>query len=130
VSIVFLSAVLIIVVSTKSGIRNVDKGCVEMAQAFGANERQIFWRVLLPGALPLTMAGLRLGMVRAVKGMISGEMFIALLGLGALLRRHGNRFESERVFAILLVVVGVALACSAIVGTIERRIVGWTDGGS
>lgn len=130
VAVVFLGAFFIIVVNTMGGIHNVDVGYVEMARAFGASERQLFWKVLLPGALPLTMAGLRLGMGRAVKGMIRGEMFIALFGLGALLRKYGGRFDSERVFAILLVVIGVALICSFAVQTVERRIIAWTEVGS
>ena len=55
------------------------------------------------------------------------EMFIALFGLGAMLRRYGSRFDAEHVFAIILVVVAVALACSLIVVLFERRLVHWTD---
>lgn len=127
VAIVFLSAFFVIVINTMAGIRNVDASYIEMARSFGASERQLLWKVLLPGALPLTMAGLRLGIGRGVKGMISGEMFMAVFGLGALLRRYGGRFQSEKVFAILLVVIGVALLCSFVAQTIERRVTAWTD---
>lgn len=126
IAIVFLSAFFIIVINTISAIRSVDATYVEMARSFGASERQLFWKVFLPGSLPLTMAGLRLGMGRAVKGMINGEMFIALFGLGALLRTYGNRFDAEKVFAILLVVIAVALVCSSMVQAIERRVTQWT----
>lgn len=125
--VVFLSAFFIIAINTMSAIRTVDASCIEMARSFGAKERQLFLKILLPGAMPLTLAGLRLGMGRAVKGMINGEMFIALFGLGALLRTYGNRFDSEKVFAILLIVVSVALVCSAVVQTIERRLIRWME---
>jgi len=127
VAVVFLSAFFIIVINTMAGIRSVDASWIEMARAFGAKERQLFWKVLLPGALPLIMAGLRLGMGRAVKGMIRGEMYIALFGMGALLRKYGSRFDSESVFAILLVVVALALVCSYAVQLVERRLTGWTE---
>jgi ABC-type nitrate/sulfonate/bicarbonate transport system permease component len=130
VAIVFLSAFFIIVINTMGGMRNVDASCIEMARAFGASERQLFRKVLLPGALPLTMAGLRLGIGRGVKGMITGEMFIALFGLGALLRKYGSRFDSARVFAIVLVVIGVALLCSFAVRLLENRFTAWTEGGA
>jgi ABC-type nitrate/sulfonate/bicarbonate transport system permease component len=130
VAIVFLSAFFVIVINTMGGIRHVDASCIEMARAFGASERQLFRKVLLPGALPLTMAGLRLGIGRGVKGMIKGEMFIALVGLGALLRKYGSRFDSARVFAILLVVIGVALICSFAVRTLEHRFTAWTGEGA
>jgi NitT/TauT family transport system permease protein len=127
VAVIFLNAFFVIVVNTVAGIRNVDASFVEMARVYGANEGQLFRKVLLPGALPLTMAGLRLGMGRAVKGMISGEMIVTFFGLGALLRKYGTRFDSAGVFAILLVVVGVALLCTLLVQAIERRVTAWME---
>jgi ABC-type nitrate/sulfonate/bicarbonate transport system permease component len=127
VAVVFLSAFFIIVINTMSAIRSVDASYIEMARSFGAREHQLFWQVLIPGAVPLTMAGLRLGMGRAVKGMINGEMFIAVFGLGGLLRTYGSRFDAEKVFAILLVVIAVALVCSALVETVEQRLTRWME---
>jgi ABC-type nitrate/sulfonate/bicarbonate transport system permease component len=127
VAIVFLSAFFVIVVNTTSSIRSIDVSYLEMARSFGANERQVFLKILLPGSLPLTMAGLRLGMGRAVKGMINGEMFITVFGLGGLLRTYGSRFDAEHVFAVLLVVVAVALTFSYIVQSVERRVTRWTE---
>ncbi len=127
VAVIFLNAFFIIVVNTAAGIRAVDASFIEMARVFGANEGQLFRKVLLPGALPLTMAGLRLGIGRAVKGMISGEMIITLFGLGALLRKYGSRFDSARVFAVLLVVVGVALLCTLLIQSLERRVTAWME---
>jgi ABC-type nitrate/sulfonate/bicarbonate transport system permease component len=127
VAIVFLSAFFIIVINTMSAIRDVDPSYLEMARSFGASELQVFTKVLLPGALPLTMAGLRLGMGRAVKGMINGEMFIVVFGLGGLLRTYMGRFDAEKVFAILLVVVGVGLACSSLVQSLEHHVSRWME---
>jgi NitT/TauT family transport system permease protein len=127
IAVIFLNAFFVIVVNTAAGIRNVDYSCIEMARVFGASEGQLFTKVLLPGALPLTMAGLRLGIGRAVKGMISGEMLVTLFGLGALLRKYGSRFDSAGVFAVLLVVVGVALLCTLAIQAIERRVTAWME---
>jgi NitT/TauT family transport system permease protein len=127
VAVVFLGAFFIMVINARAGMRTVDSDHIDMARSLGATERQLFWRVLLPGALPLTMAGLRIGIGRAIKGMIKGEMFIAVFGLGAMLRRYGSRFDAEHVFAIVLVVVAVALVCAGLVGLLERRVVHWAD---
>jgi len=127
VAVVFLSAFFVIVVNTMSAMRHVDASIIEMARSFGASEQQLFAKVLLPGSLPLTMAGLRLGMGRAVKGMINAEMFIVVFGLGGLLSAYGSRFDAEGVFAVLLVVVSVALLCSFAVQSIERRATRWMD---
>lgn len=128
VVVVFLNAVFIIAINAMAGIRGVSTASVEMARSFGASPARVFWRVLLPGSMPLTMGGLRLGMGQAVKGMITGEMWIAYFGLGALLRTYGGRFDSAGVFAVLLVVVVVALLCTAVVEAVERRLTAWTGG--
>jgi len=73
------------------------------------------------------MAGLRLAIGHAVRGMVTAEMLVALFGLGALLRSYGARFDAEKVFAILLVVIGVALVCSFMVQVAERRMTRWAD---
>lgn len=125
VSVVFLYSSIIIIVMCMSGVRAVDTNLVEMARSFGATERQLLFRVLLPGAMPMVMAGLRLGMGRAVRGMINGEMLIVLVGLGALLRQYGSRFDAASVFAILLVVIVVALCCTSVIQWLEKRVTGW-----
>jgi NitT/TauT family transport system permease protein len=130
VAVIFLSAFFVIVLNTMRGIQTVDPAFVEMAHAFGASPRQLFLKVLLPGALPLTMAGLRLAIGHAVRGMVTAEMLVALFGLGALLRTYGGRFDAERLFAVLLVVIGVALFCSYGVKAVERRMTRWDEADS
>ena len=125
VVVVFLSAFFVIVLNTMRGVQMVDPEHAEMALAFGATERQLLWRVLLPGALPLTLAGLRLAIGHGVRAMVAAEMFVTLFGLGALLRSFGGRFDAERVFAVLLVVIGVAFACSYLLELVDRRLTSW-----
>lgn len=127
VAVIFLYAVIIIVVMCMSGIQTVESSYAEMARSFGATDRQMFRHILLPGAMPTIMSGLRLGMSRAVHGMINGELVIVLVGLGALLRQYGGRFDSASVFGILLVIIIVALTCNAVLKSIEWRVVRWTD---
>jgi ABC-type nitrate/sulfonate/bicarbonate transport system permease component len=127
VAIIFLSAFFVIVLNTMRGIQTVDPTYIEMARAFGANEHQLLRKVLLPGALPLTMAGLRLAIGYAVKGMVTGEMFITVFGMGALLRMYGGRFDAEKVLAVLLVVICVGLICSYAVQAVERRLTHWMN---
>jgi NitT/TauT family transport system permease protein len=124
---IFLYAFWLIVANTMTGIRTVDPALIEMGRSFVASERQLFWKIMLPGALPITMAGLRVGLGRAIKGMINGEMLIALIGLGALIKRFGSQFRVDRVLGILLVVVIVALILSNLIQWIDRRVTRWSD---
>lgn len=127
VTFIFLSALIIIIVNTRSGVRGVDPGSVEMARAFGATERQVFTRVLLPGAVPLIMAGARMGMGRGVRAMIKGDMVIAVVGIGALLRKYGGRFDAASVLGLLLAIIALALACTSAIRWVERRMTRWTE---
>jgi NitT/TauT family transport system permease protein len=125
IAVIVLYAFPVIAASTATAVRSVDARLVQMARAFGASNAHVLAKVVLPAALPLAMAGLRVGMARAVKGMISGEMLVALTGLGAALRTHASRFDSEGVLAVLLVVVAVALATTALVQWVDRRVNAW-----
>jgi NitT/TauT family transport system permease protein len=124
IAVVFMYAVFVITATTSSGIRAVDRRLIEMARAFGASERQVFSGVLLPASAPVVLAGLRLGTMRAVKGMVVGEMIIALSGLGALLKTYGAQFDMRGVLAVLLVIVLVSIASNLAVGALARALVG------
>jgi NitT/TauT family transport system permease protein len=128
VAVVFLYSFVIIVTMARSGLATVTADYVEMAKAFGASEPQVFRRVLLPGALPTVMAGLRLGISRAVRALIGAEMLIGPAGLGALLRQYGGRFDAASVFGILIVLVALALAVNHVVLTADRRLNHWANG--
>jgi ABC-type nitrate/sulfonate/bicarbonate transport system permease component len=124
VAVVFLYAFFLITATTAAALRMADAVLVDMARSFGAADRQLFWKVLVPGSAPLIFAGLRIGVVRAVKGMIGGEMLVAMTGLGALARTYGSRFDAERALAILLVITAVALVGARLIEALERRMVG------
>jgi NitT/TauT family transport system permease protein len=127
IAIIVVYSTFVIVINTATAIRTVDPSLVEMAYAFGCRERQIFTRILLPASLPLVFAGIRLGMGRAVKGMINGEMLIAFVGLGALAQKYGAQFDAAKVFAIAMVVLIIGLVSNAIVQIIENRLTRWAD---
>ncbi|MBM2802307.1 MAG: transporter permease [Deltaproteobacteria bacterium] len=127
VAIIFVYSTFVIVINTATAIRTVDPSLVEMARSFGCREDQIFSRILMPASLPLVFAGIRLGMGRAVKGMINGEMLIAFVGLGALAQKYGAQFDAAKVFAIAMVVLIIGLATNALVQLLENRLTGWAD---
>ena len=127
VAIIFVYSTFVIVINTATAIRTVDPSLVEMASAFGCREHQIFSRILMPASLPLVFAGIRLGMGRAVKGMINGEMLIAFVGLGALAEKYGAQFDAAKVFAIAIVVLIIGLATNALVQLLENRLTTWAD---
>lgn len=125
VAIVVMYAIFIMIINTSAAIRSVPAPLIEMGKSFCASDRQLFFRIMLPAATPLIMAGIRLGAGRAVKGMINGEMFIAVVGLGAVVMSAGRRFDSETVLAVLIVITVVAMALIQVVQLIDHRLTSW-----
>lgn len=122
VAVVFVYTFVVIAVMTRSGLATLDPALVEMARSFGASEPQIMRRVLLPGALPAVVAGLQLGVGRAIRGLVNVEMLMGTAGLGALLRRYGARFDAASVYGVLLVLVALALTGSQMLRLAHRRL--------
>ena len=123
--IVFLFAFVIIAINTAAGVRNVDPVLTEMARSFGARESELFLKVILPAAAPMIMAGIRLGMARAVLGMVTSEMILAVVGFGSLLMTFGASFNSPALFATILTIVLLALALLALIQYLDRRLTPW-----
>ena len=123
--VIIVYSVFIIIINTTAAIRGVSPALIEMGRSFCATERQLFIRVILPAALPLIFAGLRLGMGRAVKGTINGEMFITAVGLGAVVISAGRRFDAAAVLAVLLVIIFVALIAVKLVQIVDARMTSW-----
>jgi ABC-type nitrate/sulfonate/bicarbonate transport system permease component len=125
--IVFLFAFVIIAINTTAGVRNVDVTLTEMARSFGARESDLFLKVILPAALPMIMAGLRLGMGRAVLGMVTSELILAVVGFGAMLMTFSASYNSPALFATILTIVLLAVALLALIQYLDRRLMPWRN---
>ena len=125
IAVVFLFAVFVIIINTMTGVKQVDGVLVEMARSFGAREREVFFKIMLPAALPAIMAGVRLGMGRAVKGMVTGEMLLTLTGIGAMIMQYGSAFATDSLFAVILTSLMLALLTMKAVQWVDRRLTGW-----
>lgn len=125
IAVVFLFAVFVIIINTMTGVKQVDGVLVEMARSFGAREKEIFFKIILPAAMPAIMAGIRLGMGRAVKGMVTAEMLLTLTGLGALIMQYGSAFATDSLFAVILTILLLAMITMRAVQWLDRRLTGW-----
>lgn len=125
VGVVFLISVFPILISTTSGVRNVDKHYLDVARAFGATPVQIVGKVLVPAALPFVITGIRLAIGRAIVGVVVGELFGATAGLGFLIYTSGQTFDVPALFAgiLCLAIAGVVLTWA--LQRVEMRLVRW-----
>lgn len=122
---VFIYTFYIVAINTATGVRNADFTTIEMARSFGARELQLFTKVLLPSAIPMILAGLRLGTARAIKGMITGEMLITVVGLGGLIMTYGASFMTDYLFAMIFTIFLMAFFANVGVQKLEERLIGW-----
>jgi ABC-type nitrate/sulfonate/bicarbonate transport system permease component len=96
-----------------------------MARSFGAKEKEIFFKIILPAAMPAIMAGVRLGMGRAVKGMVTAEMLLTLTGIGAMIMQYGSAFATDSLFAVILTILILAMITMKLVQWLDQRLTGW-----
>jgi NitT/TauT family transport system permease protein len=118
-------SVFYVLVNTTTAVQSVNRELIEMAKVFGASERQRVRMVVLPSALPLIFASLRVSLGRSVKGMINGEVLIAVVGLGATSQNFSRQFDMEGVFSIAIVVVVVSLVLTNLLSLVDNRINRW-----
>jgi NitT/TauT family transport system permease protein len=125
IAVVFLFAFFVIVINTMTGVKQVDRIFVEMARSFGAKELEVFVKVVLPAAMPAIMAGISIGMGRAVKGMVTAEMLLTLTGVGGMIMQYGSAFATDALFAVILTILMVAMIAMQLVKIVDRHLTGW-----
>src|SRR5207244_12537350 len=106
VAVASLVAAFPVLVGTAAGVRAADESLIRTAHSFGANDRQIFASIVLPGAVPFLIAGLRLGLGQGLVGIVVGELYAATAGIGYEIAVAGETFQTDRVF------VGIAILAS------------------
>lgn len=118
---VFLFSVWVIALDTQVGVAHVSQSLLEMGRSFGASRRQVLTKIVLFAALPEILAGVRLGLIRGVKGVIIGQLLIAIVGIGYLFERYSRSFLMAEFWALLIVVFAFAFALAETVGWFEKR---------
>jgi NitT/TauT family transport system permease protein len=119
---VFLFAVFVIILDTRVGVQHADRSLLEMARSFGARPFQVYFKVLILSALPEILAGLRLGAIRGVKGVVIGQLLIAIIGVGELFELYSKHFLMEEFWALVIIVFLFAFAVSEAIAALERRV--------
>jgi ABC-type nitrate/sulfonate/bicarbonate transport system permease component len=125
VVIVFIGALFPILINTYEGVRNADRGLINVVRSFGGGEWDVARLVVVPNALPYIVAGLRLAIGRAVLGVVVAEFFGAEDGLGVVMVQAASRYQVDVVFAGLIVFAVLSLIMTGLVKLLENRLGGW-----
>lgn len=123
VIVVVLAAVVPIMFSVASGLRDDPKDLVDVARSFGVKgELALLFRVRVRAALPVMLAGLRLAAGRGVVGMAVAETYLRLGGIGGLIKSYGSMFQTDYVFASILPLSLLGITIVSLIGRLERRL--------
>jgi sulfonate transport system permease protein len=126
VIILFLFAFFPMAINTYQGVKNVDPRLVEVGRSFRCSERQLWFNIVLPGALPFIVTGLRLAVGRGLIGMVLADLYTAISGIGYLIVRTASTYQVDKMFVpiVTLGILGVTL--TALLRVLEIKVAPWT----
>ncbi len=122
---VFLWSAIAISTTTAQGVRYARPDLVEVAESFRVSRLQMARHVLIPGAIPFVVSGLRIGAERAVVGVVIGEMFLQITGLGGVIQRGSEEFLPAKMLCAVVVIAVMGTAIITVLDALEKRVQVW-----
>jgi ABC-type nitrate/sulfonate/bicarbonate transport system permease component len=129
VIIVFLFMVFPVLLSTYQGVKDVDRNLQEVARSFCSSERQLWYHLIIPSAVPFIIVGVRLAIGRGLVGMIVAEFYTSVTGLGYMIVRYANALETDKLFVPIVVVMVLGIGLMSLAKWVEGRIAPWKNFG-
>jgi len=125
VGIIFLGAVFPMLINTRDGVKTTPLNLLNAARSFGASVWQIFKSVVLPSTVPFILTGLRLGVGRALIGVMVGELYAATAGIGFMITVAGATFQTDKVFVGILIFATTGMIAMELLTRLESRFDKW-----
>ena len=113
------------VVATYGAVDNVDRSLIRMGQSFSLSWFSIVRKIVLPGAMPGILSGLRVSLAIAIILLVAAEMLGAEYGIGAYILEAGSLYDLERLFVGVTILSILGVTVSWVIGLIEKRLLNW-----
>ena len=126
VVILFLFAFFPMTINTYQGVKNVDSKLIEVGRAFRCSEAQLWTNIVLPGALPFIVTGLRLAVGRGLIGMVLADLYTAISGIGYLIVRTASTYQVDKMFVPIVTLGLLGVTLTALLRLAERYVAPWT----
>jgi len=123
--IVGISSFFLVLINTTVGVRDIESIYFQAAINYGASRWQLFWHVIIPGAMPVIFAGLRLSLGTALIVIIAAEFVAAQYGLGYLIWFSWQTLLTENMFAGLVVVMILGALFTSGLQALEHWLMPW-----
>ena len=126
VIILFLFAFFPMVINTYQGVKSVDLKLLEVGRAFRCSEGQLWTNIVLPGALPFIVTGIRLAVGRGMIGMVLADLYTAISGIGYLIVRSAATFQVDKMFVPIVTLGLLGVTLTALLRVVEKQVAPWT----
>jgi NitT/TauT family transport system permease protein len=120
--VVVLAAIFPVSVNTMVGVRDISAQFTEPARSMNASERQLLWKVILPASFPFMVAGLKLGLGRALTTVIVAEFFVSVSGLGGILHATSSSYQMAKMFTPVIILAAMGIMMDGFLTYIERSV--------
>lgn len=127
ISIIALGVFFPVVINTYSGVRNLDPLLIKVAVSFKATKYRIIRKVILPGAMPVIFAGLKLAAGTALLLLVAAEMIAAKEGIGAMILHYGDLMLTTKLMVGILTLSLVGVIFNHFLQWMERRMIPWKN---
>lgn len=130
VALAFTLVVFILIANARAGVLSTDRELIRLASAFNASKWQIITKILLPSSVPSMFAGLRVGLVYSLLGVVTSELIGAQEGLGARISFYAAAFNMEGIYGILIVLAVIGGLLNGGMRLAERYLLRWQEPGA
>jgi NitT/TauT family transport system permease protein len=125
VIVVFKITAVAIILNTAAGIKNLDPVWIELAKSLRLSTWETTYKIRFPGALPYIITGMRLGVGRALLGVVVAELMAANAGLGYMLRDSSETWDSPKLFVTVILLAAIGLVSFNLIKRLEQKMAPW-----
>lgn len=127
VIVVFKITAVAIMLNTAAGVKNIDPTFLELAKSLRLNPWETTFKVRLPAAMPYIITGMRLGVGRALLGVIVAELMAANAGLGYMLRDASETWDSPKLFVTVVLLAALGMGSFTLIKKGEQKLAPWRE---
>ncbi|MBL0568199.1 taurine ABC transporter permease TauC [Aeromonas hydrophila] len=125
VLLIYLAIFAPVAMATLAGVQGAKQVRLRAARALGANRWQVLWYVIVPGALPDILTGLRIGLGVGWSTLVAAELIAATRGVGFMVQAAGEFLATDVVLAGILVIALIAFTLELGLRALQRRLTPW-----
>lgn len=120
-----LTNIFVVIINTMAGVKNVDVQYLDVGRALSLSDREVMWKIRVPGAVPYVLAGTRLCASVSLVGLIIAQLEFSNVGLGYLLQIYQSQLETANVLAVVVVTAVIGIAIVGFFKGVERMFFNW-----